>query len=105
MTHSPSFLRALLQKEDEQREGVIKQSRDVLKLSKNAIYSLHRGEVDRATKQLEQAESIAKTKVLPLVEGYPRLRLMGSMTGCLEEFAEAKIFQHFLKEGNVLPYK
>ena len=40
---------------DEQRDTVIKRSRDITKASKVAIYCLHRGEMDKADSQIAQA--------------------------------------------------
>ena len=36
--------------QDKERETIIKKSRDVQKLSKNAVFSLHRGQIDTAEK-------------------------------------------------------
>jgi hypothetical protein len=74
---------------DKAREDVIKGCRDGQKLSKVAIYSVHRGQLTTATAQLEEAA--AKTLALtPTVALYPTLR-PGSYTGVLEEYAEAKV--------------
>ncbi len=94
-------LRAELRRYDEQREKVIKTSRDVQKLSKQAIFSLHRKDFARAKEQLDKAQATAET-LLPVVEGEPTLR-GGSFGNALEEYAEAKIFQHYLLEGRLLP--
>ncbi|OEH74025.1 translin family protein [Cyclospora cayetanensis] len=57
-------------REDAKREDIIKKSRDVLKLSKQAIFALHR-----------------------------------MLVAALEEYAEARIFLHFLKTRKLLPFK
>jgi len=44
---------------DQQREDVIKRSRDVQKLAKQAVYSVHRGDVKDAQNKLKSAEKIA----------------------------------------------
>ena len=44
---------------DEQRDTVIKRSRDITKASKVAIYCLHRGEMDKADAQIAQALAAA----------------------------------------------
>jgi hypothetical protein len=89
---------------DEQRDTVIKRSRDITKASKVAIYCLHRGEMDKADSQIAQALAAAD-ELSPLVEANPQLRNSGSYSGGLEEYAEAAIFAHFIRTGTVLPSK
>ena len=49
-------MRSELELFDAQREDLIKTSRDVLKASKAAIYSLHRNEIKTAQRQLKDAK-------------------------------------------------
>ena len=86
---------------DEQRDTVIKRSRDITKAAKVAIYCLHRGELDKADAQIAVAVQAAD-ELLPLVEKEPQLRY-GSYAGGLEEYAEAAIFAHFVRTGTILP--
>eukprot|EP00892_Ulva_mutabilis_P003662 jgi/Ulvmu1/1668/UM114_0041.1 len=85
---------------DEKRERVIKDSRDTQKLSKQAIYCLHRGDFDGASDKLEKAQKAAE-KLKDIVEAEPSLRMGGSYSNSLEEWAEGRIFQVFLQEGRV----
>ncbi|KAK9841264.1 hypothetical protein WJX74_002808 [Apatococcus lobatus] len=85
---------------DETREKIIKRSRDIQKNSKQAIFSLHRGDLDQAASRLLDAEKGAH-ELLPLIQGDPSLR-HGSFSSSIEEFAEAKIFQVFLKEQRLI---
>ena len=94
-------MRVAMQLYDEQRDTVIKRSRDITKASKVAIYCLHRGEMEKADKQIELALAAAD-ELLPLVETNPILRNSGSYSGGLEEYAEAAIFAHFIRTGTVL---
>lgn len=87
-------------KYDETREKVIKDSRDIQKLSKQAIYSLHRGDLEEAEKKLNKAEELAKM-LGSVIEGEPTLRY-GSYANALEEWAEGKIFQGYLRERRIL---
>jgi len=86
---------------DEQRDTVIKRSRDITKASKVAIYCLHRNEMEKADAQIALALQAAD-ELLPLVEQNPSLRSSGSYSGGLEEYAEAAIFAHFIRTGAVL---
>jgi len=85
---------------DKTREEVIKTSRDVQKLSKQAIFSLHRNDIERAEKQLEEAITIARS-LIPLTVERPQLR-NGSLSNSLEEWAEGVIFLAFLKGTRII---
>ena len=74
---------AALQSFDEQREKVIKKSRDIGKLSKQAIFSLHRGQAAEAAARLEAAQEAAQ-ELLPLIRATPALR-SGSYAHAVEE--------------------
>ncbi len=91
---------AEMTQEDELREALIKRSRDVLKLSKNAIYALHRGDVQRAGGMVHEAKEQAKRELLPTAVAHPTLRY-GALGSALEEWAEAAIFQEFLATGRI----
>ncbi|CAM9957854.1 unnamed protein product, partial [Ectocarpus fasciculatus] len=81
---------------DEKREAVIKRTRDIQKWSKMAIYSLHRADFKKAEKQLADCRKAAEG-LLPLINETPRLR-MGSYSCSMEEFAEARLYELWLKE-------
>ncbi|PNH12796.1 hypothetical protein TSOC_000251 [Tetrabaena socialis] len=78
---------------DEQREDVIKRCRDVQKLAKQAVYSLHRGDAARAMDQLAKGGDTAA---------------QGSFSAAMEEvstqapYAEAMAFACFLREGRLI---
>ena len=84
---------------DEKRDTIIKRSRDILKSSKVAIYCLHRGEIDKAEKNMEAAEEVAD-ELAPLISDDPALR-GGSYSAGMEEYAEAMVFLHFIKHGSL----
>jgi predicted translin family RNA/ssDNA-binding protein len=94
-------IRGEMKKYDEQREKIIKSSRDVQKSSKQAIFGLHRKDNKGASAKLSFALEAA-TALLPLIENEPTLRY-GSYANALEEYAEAKIFEHYLATGKLLP--
>ena len=85
---------------DERRETVIKGSRDIQKLSKQAIFSLHRGDADQAEQRIGNALAVSK-ELSPLIAGDVRLR-SGSYSHAMEEFAEARLFQHYITEQKLL---
>lgn len=87
---------------DERRETVIKRSRDIQKASKQAIFSLHRGDFSEAEQRLTSARKGAE-ELAPLIQEMPSLR-GGSYSGAMEEYAEAICFLMYLKEAR-LPSK
>jgi predicted translin family RNA/ssDNA-binding protein len=96
-------LKAEMEDYDARRDRIIKQSRDITKLSKQAIYSLHRDDAKTAKQQLADAEKII-TALLKEVKDDPSLR-GGSLSGGLEEYAEAKSFMRFLESGTLITCK
>eukprot|EP00890_Picochlorum_soloecismus_P000421 jgi/Picsp_1/137/NSC_00137-R1_translin-like protein len=84
---------------DEKREQVIKRSRDVQKLSKQAIFSLHRHDMEQAASRLDGARKAA-LDLEPLITESPTLRA-GSYSNACEEYAEAVIFSIFLTENRL----
>lgn len=88
---------------DASRDTIIKESRDITKLSKQAIYSLHRDEPKVAKQQLADAEKVI-AKLLKEIKADPTLRT-GGFSASLEEYTEAKAFLHFLERGTLITSK
>lgn len=84
---------------DAKRERIIKESRDVLKLSKRAIYSLHRGENDAAQELLAEARK-RKRELERLIDKDGPLRT-GSLSAACEEFVEAAALQAYVSEQRI----
>ncbi|MBU0470584.1 MAG: hypothetical protein KKA62_05270 [Nanoarchaeota archaeon] len=97
-------LRKEIQDYDSERENLIKKSRDVLKLSKQVIYALHRDDVPNATKLVQQIEAEKK-----LLEGIAKkdnkLAYEGSYKVAIQEYVEALLFYHFVKDGKLVDLK
>ena len=55
-----ALMRREMEQFDKLREGIIKESRDVLKASKAAIYSIHRSDLPKANEQLKSAKNKLK---------------------------------------------
>lgn len=84
---------------DKLREEVIKQSRDVQKLAKQAIFSVHRGALADAQKKLDEAKKIALS-ILAMMEQSPALRY-GALSNSLEEWAEGAMTLEWVKNSRV----
>ena len=89
-----------MQSYDTRRERVIKDARDVTKQSKQAIYFMHDGKLEKALELLTLVESKI-TPLLAVSNETPGLRY-GSLAGALEEYTEAKCFYTFLTIGSLL---
>jgi len=88
-------LRGEMEAYDKTRDDIIKATRDILKGGKQAIYCSHRGDGAKCAALLAESEAGARA-LLPHIEAHPSLR-GGSYANALEEWAEGKLFEHFLK--------
>lgn len=77
------------------RHQIIKDSSDALRLSKQAIFTLHRDDIKTTEKLIVEIESILKN-IKANFERDPSLRYEGSFRAALEEYAEAKFFYNVL---------
>jgi len=82
------------------REEVIAKSREILRSSKLAIFALHRGELLKAKKILNQAENLF-FDLEKLFKKEKKLGEEGPYKDAAEEFVEAKMFYEFLSTGNI----
>lgn len=85
---------------DEKREIVIQRSREIQKLSKQAIFSIHRSNISEADDRLERARSVYE-ELSPLIAEQPSLR-SGSFSNSLEEYCEAVIFRQYVKDSTMM---
>ena len=86
---------------DSLREDLIKTSRDLLKLSKAAIYSIHRQKISEANAQLKKAKAVIK-KLKALIKKNSSLATVGAYSEAMEEYVEAACYYGFIKQ-NKLP--
>ncbi|MBI3626886.1 hypothetical protein HY224_02485 [Candidatus Uhrbacteria bacterium] len=77
------------------RHELIKLASDALRLSKQAIFALHRSDKDQAAELLKQAEA-AFGKLSELIKKDADLRAEGSYLAAIEEYVEAKFFYQYL---------
>jgi len=89
---------------DMKRETIIKNSRDILKLSKQAVYDIHRDDLNYAKKKIEDAESEIK-KLKKSISETQGLDVVGAFYDALEEWVEAKTYYEFVKKGKILSKK
>jgi predicted translin family RNA/ssDNA-binding protein len=93
---------AELDRQADDREVVIKATREPQKNSKKAIYCLHRAQRDEARALLQsvadQCRQIAQATQMSRSELHG-----GSFGAALEEYAEARLLEHWLASGDLLP--
>lgn len=85
----------------EQREVVIRYSRNILRFSKIAISSLHRHDLKTAQQQLKEAETSIDL-VRTMTKKDSKLSGIGAYSAALQEYVEAAAFFHFVKTGKLL---
>lgn len=91
-------IRKEMEKTDDARESIIKESRSILKASKQAIYAIHRNDLKEAKKLISEAKK-EKIRIEKKIKR-PELRTGGFSNAC-EEFAEAVIFLSVIETGKV----
>lgn len=94
-------LRKALLAYDEERENLIKKSRDVLKLSKQLIYAIHRDELKEAATLLKNIEQ-EKASMEKIAQHDPKLAYEGSYKIAVQEYVEAVLYFYFVKDGKLI---
>jgi predicted translin family RNA/ssDNA-binding protein len=88
------------EEDDSFREKIIKTSREIIKPSKQAIYSIHRDDFSQSLKLIKTAEKGIETVVK--IHAKSNLKEMGSLRAALEEYVEAKGYFLFAKEQKII---
>ncbi|MBT4936043.1 hypothetical protein HOL21_00175 [Candidatus Woesearchaeota archaeon] len=94
-------LQTAIKNYDTYRESLIKKSRDVLKLSKQLIYAVHRDEMKNATTLLKTIEA-EKKKLDTITKKNVRLTNEGSYKVAVQEYVEAVLYYNFVKTGKLI---
>jgi translin len=89
-----------LKEYDEQRELLIKKSRDVLKLSKLIIYAVHRDEMEQAVKLIKEIEQERK-ELEKIALHDAKMAYEGSYKIAIQEYVEAILYYEFVKSGKL----
>ena len=89
---------------DNNREIVIKKSRDVLKLSKQVIYSVHRGDMKESLNLVKKIKS-EKDKVEEMVSRSSKLESIGAYRVAIGEYVEALLYYNCIKNKKILTHK
>jgi len=95
-----SRIKKELEKKDEIRETIIKNSRPIIKVSKQAIYALHRDSINEAKKYLDNAEK-ELNKLKDILKTKSNLTV-GAYNAAVQEFVEAYSYYYFVKENRLI---
>lgn len=96
-------LRKIMEKSDEIREQIIRDSRKLIMASKTAIYSIHRDEFEQAEKTLNKMKvDVAELRKKVIKE--PKLQFEGIFRVAIQEYVEALSLFEFIRHGKILPY-
>ena len=88
-------LREEMAKFDEERENLIKKARDLLKSSKQIIYSIHRGDLKETALLLNKAKK-EKNELDSIASRHPKLFYEGSYSEANQEYVEAMCYLGFI---------
>jgi len=81
---------------DDNRELLIKKSRDILKLSKQIIYAVHRDDIKEAEKLVKEIEK-EKKEAEKIVSSHQKLYSVGAYEVSISEYVEALLYYNFIE--------
>ncbi len=93
----------LLEK-DQARKEIQTAVRKARRLSKRAIFLIHKDELDEAEKTLREAEDIF-AELIDLSRSFPDLIYMGSVDSAFQEHAEAQILLGLVEENRFVGFE
>jgi len=89
---------------DNHREITIKKSRDILKLSKQIIYAVHRDNLAEAEKLVKKIE-VEKKRAELIVKKNSKLESVGAYRVSIQEYVEALLYYNFIKNKRIPTHK
>jgi predicted translin family RNA/ssDNA-binding protein len=93
-------IREKLSRYDSNREKLIKKARDVLKLSKQLIYTIHRKNLKEAKELVDELNK--EKKILDkIASSDKKLFYEGSYSQAMQEYVEALTYYGFIKNGKI----
>jgi len=98
-------LRKDYQTNREMRHKLIGVSNNALRSAKQAIFSLHRGDMKQARTTLDQVKKTFAELQKGLLKKHQQLQLQGAYLAAVEEYVEAELFYQALKTKKIEPIK
>lgn len=99
-----SVMKKEFESHDNNRELLIKKSRDVLKLSKQIIYAVHRDSISEALR-LEKDIKKEKKALEKIVNKSNTLSCVGAYKVAVSEYVEAILYLYYIKDKKILTLK
>ncbi|MEM2145323.1 MAG: hypothetical protein QW279_08175 [Candidatus Jordarchaeaceae archaeon] len=102
-----SIIAGIVRYLDEQydlRELTLTLSRDVIRLSGQAIMLIHRLDFDNAAEKIDEAKS-KLDEIDKKVVKYPEFREKGFVSSAFQEYTEARLLFSLLKDGRFISYE
>jgi len=97
-------IREELARKDELRQEIQIATRRVTRLSKQAIFQIHRADLEKAEETLKEAKKILDG-VKDLTKDYPDLLYSGSVDSAFQEYAEANILLGLVKDSRFVNFE
>jgi len=97
-------IREELARKDEFRQEIQTATRRVNRLSKQAIFQIHKANLEKARKTLKEAKKILD-KIRRIAKEYPDLLYMGSVDSAFQEYAEANILLGLIEESRFVRFE
>ncbi len=85
---------------EDEREKLIKQSRDLLRAAKEAVYLVHNNSLKAAQKALADIERRNRA-IRRQTAKNPRLDFLGAYSAAMQEYVEAKSYLSFVKDRRI----
>jgi len=82
------------------RDRIIKETRDVIKLAREVVHSIHRRDLATAEEKLAALTSLVR-KIVDETRNYPQLYYSGLIYGPVTEYVEARVLYTIVKEGRI----
>ena len=91
-------IKARIERFEQEREELIRKSRDILKMSKEAIYLVHRNDFRGAALKLKKVEQML---TILNKSSSPKLDFLGAFSVAVQEYVEAKCYYSFAKSKTI----
>jgi len=97
-------IREELARKDELRQEIQIATRRVNRLSKQAIFQIHKSNMEKAEETLREAKETL-SKIRRIAIDYPDLLYMGSVDSAFQEYAEASILLSLIRESRFVGFE
>jgi len=97
-------IREELAKKDKSRQEIQIATRRATRLSKRAIFQIHKADLEKAKETLREAKKILE-EIERVTKDYPDLLYMGSIDSAFQEYAEANILLGLIEESRFVSFE